>query len=80
MTKGWLPPGKSYDWHMHKDIDEIFIVLTGQGQFYYTGEATDDTVGDIYCYSCQCQTQNNCGGEDNKRILFCASESMILLS
>ena len=27
MTKWYLQPGKVFDWHMHDNIDEYFIVL-----------------------------------------------------
>ena len=47
MTKGWLNPGSSYDWHEHSGVDEIFIVLQGQGKFYWEEEVVDYTIGDI---------------------------------
>lgn len=31
MTHGWLPAGKSFDWHDHTDIEEIMYVLKGSG-------------------------------------------------
>jgi quercetin dioxygenase-like cupin family protein len=31
MTHGWLPAGNSFDWHDHKDIEEIMFVLKGEG-------------------------------------------------
>lgn len=36
-TKGFLPPGKSYDWHHHDGVDEFFIVLSGTGTITYEG-------------------------------------------
>lgn len=32
MTHGWLPAGNSFDWHDHKDIEEIMFVLKGEGK------------------------------------------------
>ena len=47
MTKGYLAPGSSYDWHEHQNVDEIFIVLKGQGKFYWEEEVVDYAIGDI---------------------------------
>jgi quercetin dioxygenase-like cupin family protein len=32
MTHGWLPAGNSFDWHDHTDIEEIMLVLKGEGK------------------------------------------------
>jgi quercetin dioxygenase-like cupin family protein len=47
MTKAYLSPGFSFDWHDHKDVDEMFIVLSGQGNFYWQDEITGYKAGDI---------------------------------
>ena len=31
MTHGYLPAGNVFDWHDHKDIEEIMVVLKGEG-------------------------------------------------
>ncbi len=48
ITKGFLNPGFSYDWHTHKDTDEIFIVLKGLGKFYFEKNVEDYSEGDIF--------------------------------
>jgi|APTNR8051073442_1049403.scaffolds.fasta_scaffold04871_13 quercetin dioxygenase-like cupin family protein len=47
MTKGFLAPGRSYDWHSHSGIDEFFIVLNGVGEVHYR---RDDGAVTIYKY------------------------------
>jgi mannose-6-phosphate isomerase-like protein (cupin superfamily) len=47
ITKAFLETGKIFDWHLHKDVDEVFIVLKGQGKFYCDNEVVDYQVGDI---------------------------------
>lgn len=48
-TKGFLPPGASYDWHDHKNIDEFFIVLSGNGFIEYAGgRKLDYAEGDTF--------------------------------
>ena len=41
FTKGFLEVGKIFDWHEHKDIDEIYIVLKGYGKFSVVDEVVD---------------------------------------
>lgn len=48
ITKGFLNPGFSYDWHTHQDIDEVFIVLKGEGMFYFEKEETKYAKGDVF--------------------------------
>ena len=31
MTHGYLPAGQEFDWHDHKDTEEIMVVLKGSG-------------------------------------------------
>ncbi|MEI7689856.1 MAG: cupin domain-containing protein [Candidatus Saccharibacteria bacterium] len=31
VTHGWMPAGKSYDWHSHEGIEEIMYVIKGEG-------------------------------------------------
>lgn len=47
ITKGFLEVGKIFDWHKHKDFDEVYIVLKGEGKFYFENEVVDYSVGDI---------------------------------
>lgn len=36
-----------FDWHVHQDTDEIFIVLKGQGKFYCENEVVDYRENDV---------------------------------
>ncbi|HEX7042050.1 MAG TPA: cupin domain-containing protein [Patescibacteria group bacterium] len=47
VTKGFLPQGSMFDWHIHDDSDEMFLVTRGTGKFYCEGEITEYTPGDI---------------------------------
>jgi len=49
MTKGFLPPGASYDWHQHDGVDELFLVVDGTGSIEYAdGSKFDYRSGDIF--------------------------------
>lgn len=47
VTKGFLPAGQMFDWHEHKDIDEMWIVTKGEGKFYCEDQQTDYKAGDV---------------------------------
>lgn len=44
----WLTSGFSYDWHSHENIDEIYLVIKGQGKFSWEKETVDYHEGDIF--------------------------------
>lgn len=48
ITKGFLKSGKVFDWHNHKDTDEITIVIKGEGKFYVEKEITDYKEGNVF--------------------------------
>lgn len=47
VTKGFLKSGSVFDWHDHKDIDEMFIVLQGEGNFFCENERAPYQAGDV---------------------------------
>lgn len=50
MTHGFIPPGQRYDWHDHKDIEEIMVVLKGKGEVHdRDGKYTYDK-GDVFVF------------------------------
>lgn len=42
ITKGYLNVGKMFDWHNHTDIDEIFIVTQGEGEYFYKNKDNEE--------------------------------------
>lgn len=63
MTKGYLNPGFSYDWHEHADIDELFIVLKGEGKFMWLEETSEYKEGDIFTIPANTQHKITAEGE-----------------
>ncbi|MEK7556408.1 MAG: cupin domain-containing protein [Patescibacteria group bacterium] len=47
MTKGYLESGSVFDWHSHDTVDEFFVVLRGEGKFYFEAEVVDYRKGDV---------------------------------
>ena len=50
MTHGYLPAGKSFDWHDHKGIEEIMVVLKGNGKVLDDEGEYDYVPGDVFVF------------------------------
>jgi quercetin dioxygenase-like cupin family protein len=50
MTHGYLPAGKSFDWHEHENTEEIMIVLKGKGKVSDDEGEYDYAPGDVYIF------------------------------
>jgi len=50
MTHGYLPAGKSFDWHDHKGIEEIMVVLKGNGKVLDDEGEYDYATGDVFVF------------------------------
>lgn len=55
MTYGYLPAGQTFDWHEHTDIEEIMVVLKGEGEVHDKDGTYSYTVGDIFIYPANTQ-------------------------
>jgi len=48
MTKGFLSSGEVFDWHVHENVDEFFLVLKGKGSVEFEkGQEISYEPGDI---------------------------------
>lgn len=48
VTKGFMPVGKAYEWHVHNNVDEFWLVIKGTGIIEYeTGEKFNYKPGDF---------------------------------
>ena len=50
MTYGYLPAGNSFDWHEHKYIEEIMVVVKGSGAVYDDERNYSYEPGDVFIY------------------------------
>lgn len=50
MTYGWLPIGNKYEWHNHKNIDEIMFVVKGTGIVKDEDGEYSFAPGDVFMY------------------------------
>lgn len=55
VTKGYLPAGGVFEWHEHKDTDEMWIVTKGEGKFYCEDTTVEYTLGDVFTVTANTQ-------------------------
>lgn len=70
VTKGYLKSGDIFPFHSHKDIDEIMIVLKGEGKFYSENEVVDYKEGDIITILAGSKHKIEAGGEITNEYYF----------
>lgn len=50
MTRGYLPAGKTFDWHDHKNTEEIMMVITGMGEVHDEDGVYAYQPGDVFVF------------------------------
>jgi mannose-6-phosphate isomerase-like protein (cupin superfamily) len=50
MTYGFLPAGSKFEWHMHEKMNEVMIVLTGQGTVKDEDGIYTYSAGDLFVF------------------------------
>lgn len=50
MTHGYLPAGNKYAWHSHIDIEEIMVVLKGEGKVIDEDGEYKYASGDVFIF------------------------------
>jgi len=55
MTHGYLPAGKTFDWHDHPDTEEIMVVIKGEGEVHDEDGIYEYAAGDVFIYPANVQ-------------------------
>jgi len=50
MTHGFLPAGKSFDWHEHNRTEEIMVVVKGEGRVHDEDGSYEYGPGDVFVF------------------------------
>lgn len=50
MTHGYLPSESVFDWHDHKDVEEIMVVIKGNGLVSDEDGDYDYETGDVFIF------------------------------
>lgn len=58
MTHGYLPAGKTFDWHQHDNTEEIMVVVSGKGEVHDEDGVYEYAPGDVFCLPGQHPAQN----------------------
>jgi quercetin dioxygenase-like cupin family protein len=70
MTHGWLPAGKTFDWHDHKDVEEIMVVLKGSGEVHDQDGVYKYEVGDVFVFPANVQHKIHNPSPDEHEMIF----------
>lgn len=69
MTHGFLPAGGTFDWHEHDGIEEIMVVLSGEGEVYDIDGVYPYAPGDVFVYPANTQHKiHNPSGHEHEMI------------
>ncbi len=66
-----LPVGSSFAAHYHEDMQEIFIIISGEAEMVVAGETIRLGRGDtIAIDACEVHLMKNCGSENVEYVVF----------
>jgi len=69
FTHGFLPAGKTFDWHEHEDVEEIMMVLKGEGTVSDEDGEYTYAPGDVYIFPANTQHKiHNSSNEEHEMI------------
>lgn len=55
MTYGYLPAGRTFEWHEHEDTEEIMLVIKGEGEVYDEDGMYSYAPGDVFIFPANTQ-------------------------
>lgn len=55
MTHGYLPAGKTFDWHQHDNTEEIMVVVSGKGEVHDEDGVYEYAPGDVFVFPANTQ-------------------------
>lgn len=70
MTHGWLPAGKTFDWHHHDGVEEIMVVLKGSGEVYDEDGIYEYSVGDVFIFPADVEHKIHNPTSDEHEMIF----------
>jgi mannose-6-phosphate isomerase-like protein (cupin superfamily) len=69
VTHGYLPAGATFEWHDHKDTEEVMVVLKGSGTVADDDGEYDYAQGDVYIFPPNIKHQiHNPSGEEHEML------------
>jgi len=50
MTRGFLPGNSSFDWHNHLGVEEVMVVIKGEGEIHDKDGTYSYAPGDVFIF------------------------------
>lgn len=70
MTHGFLPAGKTFDWHEHQDTEEVMIVVAGKGEVHDQDGVYDYAPGDVFVFPTNTQHKIHNPSDSEHEMIF----------
>lgn len=70
MTHGFLPAGKSFDWHEHGGTEEIMVVLKGEGTVSDEDGEYNYTPGDVFIFPANIKHKITNSSDEEHEMIF----------
>jgi quercetin dioxygenase-like cupin family protein len=70
MTHGYLPAGKAFDWHDHKDTEEIVFILKGVGLVSDDDGDYEYAPGDVFIFPANIRHKIANNSESDHEMIF----------
>ncbi|MEK7602847.1 MAG: cupin domain-containing protein [Patescibacteria group bacterium] len=70
MTHGYLPAGKTFDWHEHVDTEEIMVVLKGIGEVHDKDGQYSYEAGDVFVFPTNTQHKIHNPSSEQHEMIF----------
>ncbi len=70
MTHGWLPAGKTFDWHHHDRVEEIMFVLKGSGEVHDEDGVYEYSIGDVFIFPANVEHKIHNPTSDEHEMIF----------
>ena len=70
MTHGYLPAGQIFDWHDHQDVEEIMVVLKGEGVVSDEDGEYPYAPGDVFVFPANTQHKIENKSQEEHEMVF----------
>jgi quercetin dioxygenase-like cupin family protein len=70
MTHGYLPAGNTFDWHDHKYVEEVMLVLKGSGQVSDREGDYEYAPGDLFIFPANIEHKIHNPSDEEHEMIF----------
>lgn len=70
MTHGYLPAGKTFDWHEHENTEEIMVVVSGKGEVHDEDGVYEYAPGDVFVFPTNTQHKIHNPTDEEHEMIF----------